>query len=218
MVLEIAGGISEDSGGVALSMTGTMDQVEKVIMDSVGAVKSLDENSAKINEMLVIIRDIADQTNLLALNAAIEAARAGEQGRGFAVVADEVRRLAERTTVATKDIQQTTKALHDDVLNVVGSMELSANNVRIAGADVKKSCDTIESIRVRAAELINHIGSVTSEASLQLSAASDIATNISHISDVIAEASISSEKMVSSAKNLADGADSLKTLTANFSL
>jgi len=218
IIREIADVISEDSGGVALSMTGTMDQVEKVITDSVAAVRSLDENSEKINEMLAIIRDIADQTNLLALNAAIEAARAGEQGRGFAVVADEVRGLAERTTEATKNIQRTTMALHDDVLNVVSSMELSARNVHTAGTDVKRACDTIDAIRVRTGELINHIGSVTFDASSQLSATSDIATNIRHISGVIAEASTSSEKMVSSAKNLADGADSLKTLTADFCL
>ncbi|MDR3579445.1 MAG: hypothetical protein P4L44_05760 [Oryzomonas sp.] len=104
------------------------------------------------------------------------------------------------------------------VLTTMVIIELSVDNVRSAGAGVKQSCGTIGSIRARTGEMIRLIVTVSSDTSSQLAAASDISTSISQISVVILNASTSSEEMVCSAKNLADGADNLKTLTANFSL
>ncbi len=217
-ISRLAGDISSDGERVILSMSGTMEKVEKVITSSAIAVKLLDNNSTKIGEIVGTIEDIADQTNLLALNAAIEAARAGEQGRGFAVVADEVRALAERTTHATKEIQLITKTLHNDVVKVVASMELSADNVHTADKGIQESCAVIESIRMRIIELGQHVENVASDASTQSSTASGMVDKIRLISGVVTESASGAENTVRSAQNLKESADSLRGLVAYFKL
>ena len=112
------------------SMSTIMQEIDTMVLSATEAVSDLGANSDRIGTIVVAIGEIADQTNLLALNAAIEAARAGEQGRGFAVVADEVRKLAERTTLATREIQGNIATLQSDVKNVAGAMEKSASSVQ----------------------------------------------------------------------------------------
>ena len=217
-ISRIACAIGSDSEKVITSMSGTMDRVEEVITDSAEAIKSLGENSTKIGAIVCTIEDIADQTNLLALNAAIEAARAGEQGRGFAVVADEVRALAERTTQATKEIQRITKTLNGDVEKVVSSMELNADNVHTAGIGVQDSCRTIDAICGRTRELGLLVGGVAADASAQASTASNMVRNIQLIARVITDSASGAELTVKSAQNLSGSADSLRTMAARFKL
>ncbi|MBK7091914.1 MAG: hypothetical protein IPH59_09365 [bacterium] len=106
-----------------------MNKIASVVQDSAATIQALAKSSDQIGEIISVIDDIADQTNLLALNAAIEAARAGEQGRGFAVVADEVRKLAERTTKATKEITDMIKGIQSDTKGAVVSMEQGIHEV-----------------------------------------------------------------------------------------
>jgi methyl-accepting chemotaxis protein len=214
----IAAAIGHDSEKVITSMSGTMDRVEEVITDSAEAIKSLGENSTKIGDIVGTIEDIADQTNLLALNAAIEAARAGEQGRGFAVVADEVRALAERTTQATKEIQRITQTLNGDVEKVVSSMEINADNVHTAGIGVQESCRTIDSIYTRTTELGRLVGGVTADASAQSVTASNMVKYIQLITRVITDSASGAELTVRSAQHLSGSADSLRTMAARFKL
>jgi methyl-accepting chemotaxis protein len=117
-------------GGAIVEQTLTkMQSIADSVRSSAGRVRELGASSEKIGRIIGVINDIADQTNLLALNAAIEAARAGEQGRGFAVVADEVRKLAERTTIATKEIAQMILNIQEETKLAVNSMDEGTKQV-----------------------------------------------------------------------------------------
>ena len=120
---------AEQGGKVVNDTVEGMKRIADVVHQGAETVRELGRSSDQIGEIISVIDEIADQTNLLALNAAIEAARAGEQGRGFAVVADEVRKLAERTTRATKEIAGMIKKIQSDTVGAVGSMERGTNEV-----------------------------------------------------------------------------------------
>ena len=118
-------------------------------------VQELGKNSDQIGEIIQVIDDIADQTNLLALNAAIEAARAGEQGRGFAVVADEVRKLAERTTKATKEIAVMIKKIQNDTNGAVLSIMQGTQEVEKGKELANKAGDSLKQIIIGAGEVVD---------------------------------------------------------------
>ncbi len=139
-------GVNSD---VISEVSGLTDEVS----NASGVLKRLEVDSGNIGAVLVLIRDIAEQTNLLALNAAIEAARAGEHGRGFAVVADEVRILAGKTQQATKDIQSIIEELQSHARNAVQMMEGSQNRVDVTQAQANKVNDVLNSIVETLSEL-----------------------------------------------------------------
>lgn len=138
----------EANSGLALVNNNLADieQLSKDIDHSMGIVNLLAEDSENINKVLFVIKGIAEQTNLLALNAAIEAARAGEQGRGFAVVADKVINIAKRTHDSTKEIESMIDRLQSGVSDTVNSMEVSHNNVRITVEKSAKVGEAFEHI------------------------------------------------------------------------
>jgi methyl-accepting chemotaxis protein len=199
-------------------MTAMMSEIEQTVVGTMDAVKALGVNSERIGGIVVAIEDIADQTNLLALNAAIEAARAGDQGRGFAVVADEVRRLAERTTQSTREIQAIIASLQGDVKNVVGSMERSANSVRIGTEDVQHSSRAISSIKEQIAPLLEYVSQVATAAEEQSATSTDINESMRQIIGVVKDAESGAHDSAHAADNLARSAQQLQEMVNRFKL
>ena len=209
-------GLVQNGEIVVGGMARTMEQIETMMVDATGAVRALGTNSEHIDEILSTISDIADQTNLLALNAAIEAARAGEQGRGFAVVADEVRSLAERTSKATQEIQKIITTLQNDVHKVISVMEHSGETVRNGGNEVQNSCEAIASIRREIELLHEHVSQVATAATEQSTTTSDITRNMHLISNVLQEAAAGAEQTKESAQGFAFSSDSLQQMVNQF--
>ena len=186
------------------------------VENSVQMIKSLEQNSLEIGSVIEVIKNISEQTNLLALNAAIEAARAGEQGRGFAVVADEVRSLAQRTKESTSVIQSTVEALQQGTINAVKSMEESG---REALATVEQSSATgqaLDSVLTTIIQITEMNRQVASAVGEQSEVVEDISTNLTAISaasDITAEAA--SETATASA-HISQLAEEQQKLVAGF--
>jgi twitching motility protein PilJ len=195
-----------------------MDSIRDQIQETSKRIKRLGESSQEIGSIVELINDIAEQTNILALNAAIQAASAGEAGRGFAVVADEVQRLAERASGATKRIETLVQTIQSDTNEAVSSMEQTTAEV-VAGArlaeDAGLALGEIEKVSNDLADLIQNI----SEAARQQSAA---ATNISATMNVIQEittqTSVGASQTAESIGNLAQLAADLRRTVADFKL
>jgi methyl-accepting chemotaxis protein len=190
--------------------------IADTVHDSSHLMASLGERSKHIGDIVEVIKDIADQTNLLALNAAIEAARAGEQGRGFAVVADEVRKLAERTSQATTEIGAMIGAIQREVEKAIRKMEEGTERVTVGVKFATKAGDALQTI-VRSVQglqtMVQEIASATEEMS---STSEQISADIDAIALVSKEASSGSEQIADSAADLAQLSTTLQRLVGRF--
>jgi methyl-accepting chemotaxis protein len=197
----------------------SVDKVKSIaqtIDQSAQLVKSLGERSNQIGEIVNVINDIADQTNLLALNAAIEAARAGEQGRGFAVVADEVRKLAERTGNSTSEIGDMVKSIQNEVHQVVVSMENITKEVK-AGVDLSTQAgDVLRSIVESADKLHLMVQQIASATEEMASTSEEINKDIEMISSLSADTSGNSGKIAKASNELSQLSVNLEGVIQGF--
>lgn len=182
-----AGDSAKHGGEVVVQTINGMNKIADVVMKSASTVQALGKSSEEIGEIVQVINDIADQTNLLALNAAIEAARAGEQGRGFAVVADEVRKLAERTAEATKQIGAMIKRIQRDTAGAVSSMKLGTEEVESGKVLADRAGESLKEIITVSEDVQTLIAQLARASSEQETTSADIARNIQHISSVAIE-------------------------------
>jgi len=195
-----------------------MDSIREQIQETSKRIKRLGESSQEIGDIVELINDIAEQTNILALNAAIQAAMAGEAGRGFAVVADEVQRLAERSGDATKQIEALVKGIQSDTKEAVSSMESSTAGV-VKGAQLAQnageSLEQIENVSKHLAELITNI---SDSAKQQASAANNISDTMNVIQEITTQTSAGTNETAASIGNLAELANELRRSVAGFKL
>ena len=197
---------------------GGMNAIRDQIQDTSKRIKRLGESSQEIGEITELISDITEQTNVLALNAAIQAASAGEAGRGFSVVAEEVQRLAERSADATRQIAALVKAIQTDTQDAVGAMERSTQGV-VEGAKLSDNAGTalteIDQVSRRLAELIEQISSSTSrEANL----ANVVADNIQHIFAVTEQTGEGTRTTAAQVRELSKMAEELSQSVARFKI
>ena len=195
-----------------------MDNIAKRVNESSNTVEGLGQRSDKIGAIVNTIQDIADQTNLLALNAAIEAARAGEQGRGFAVVADEVRALAERTTKATKEISAMIKSIQDETLTAVSSMSEGVGEVKRGTAETNRSGEALEDILNRINDLNMQVSQIATAAEEQTATTQEITSNIQMITDVVNHNVENARNTTHATGKLAEQVDELHKLVGHFRL
>ena len=195
-----------------------MDRINDAVRESSATIEQLGSKSDEIGEVINLINDIADQTNLLALNAAIEAARAGEHGRGFAVVADEVRKLAEKTTDATKGIGKTIKAMQEGAKHAVDAMEKGVKEVKLGAEEAKKSGDALKGILKQVGTVTAEVGQIAVAAEEQNTTTNEIAHNIQKISGIISETVNGITDNANAASRLADLSINLQKMVGKFKL
>jgi len=193
-----------------------MQHVSEAVGQSARIITELGKSSDQIGEIVRVIEDIADQTNLLALNAAIEAARAGEQGRGFAVVADEVRKLAERTTKATKEISDMIRQIQQDTKNAVTSMEEGTNQVTGGVNLANQTGEALEKIQEMVNQTASMIQQIAGAAEEQSTATGQIAGDLEAVAQAGREASNGVNESAKASRDLSVLASELHALVGTF--
>ncbi|WP_085813747.1 methyl-accepting chemotaxis protein [Geoanaerobacter pelophilus] len=209
---------ANEGGAVVQETIAGMARIAERVKDSARTVESLGERSEQIGNIIETIQDIADQTNLLALNAAIEAARAGEQGRGFAVVADEVRALAERTTKATREIGDMIKAIQDETRAAVGAMEEGVAEVERGTEFSQRSGEALQTILKQIGEVTMQINQIATAAEEQTATTSEITMNVQQVTEVVQQTASGAGETAAAAAQLASNAKVLEGLVRQFRL
>ncbi len=193
-----------------------MQRIASVVRESAESIGKLAKSADSIGEIIGVIDDIADQTNLLALNAAIEAARAGEQGRGFAVVADEVRKLAERTGKATGEITGMIKGIQTDTEEAVTSMETGITEVDSGRELADKAGTSLTEIVNMSQQVQDMIQQIATAAEEQSSAAEQISKNIENVASIARESATGAEQSATAAEELNRQAEGMQQMVSQF--
>lgn len=209
-----------------------MAAIDLIVQESVQKVKGLDKQSQDISKLISVIKDIADQTNLLALNAAIEAARAGEHGRGFAVVADEVRKLAEQVSVSVSDITEIVTSIQKESAIVADSLQVGYEEVAKGTSQIKTTGETFGAIDQAITEMVSNIQTITANLATMSNDSQEMSATIQEIASISEESaagaeqtsasteqtSTTMEEVARSSEDLSKVAEELNSLVRSFRL
>lgn len=207
-----------DSRNIVTNAATTVSQLVEDVERTSNSIAEIGKDTVDITNVLKVIGDIADQTNLLALNAAIEAARAGEQGRGFAVVADEVRALASRTQVSTAEIEQTLSKLQNGSTTTITAMESTKLTCKKTAESTTLVAKDLDAIALSVTQINDLNAQIATAAEEQSSVAGEITRNMASIREIVGELSASGEATASETINLAAANSQLKSVVGKFKL
>lgn len=207
---------SEEGGAVIQETLVSMKRIAETVQDAAAQIAELGQHSDQISSIVNVIKEIADQTNLLALNAAIEAARAGEQGRGFAVVADEVRLLAQRTANSTQEITEMIKKIQLGTRSAVSNMEIGVQQVSSGVEQASQAGEAIVAIRQASASVVGVVDQISLALREQTVASQDVARNVERIAQMSMENSEAVADTSRTAQGLQQLAVSLEKHVASF--
>ncbi|GIO27032.1 methyl-accepting chemotaxis protein [Ornithinibacillus bavariensis] len=216
--------MTEDGTKLMEDTTRQMLKIDQDVRDTVKKMKALDDKTKKITELVTVIRDVADQTNLLALNAAIEAARAGEHGKGFAVVADEVRKLAEQVSVSVTDITEIVNGIEEESKAVSESLTVSYEEVEHGTVQIAATGETLMNIKKAVNEMTDNISTITNNLTEIVAGSEKMQRSIEEIAAIseesaagVEETSASTEQTSSIMEEVAGSSEELAKLSEELS-
>jgi methyl-accepting chemotaxis protein len=215
-IAQQSGELSNQGERTARDTATEMGKIADAVNISSVSINHLGEESKKISDIVNTIKEIADQTNLLALNAAIEAARAGEQGRGFAVVADEVRKLAERTGASTLEITSMIGKIQVETKEAVAGMQEGTERVKGGVAMAQQAGESMANIRDGAQQVLASVSEISTALGEQSSAGGQVAKGVEQIAQMADENSSAVAEIAVTAEELAHLADSLQQAANQF--
>lgn len=209
---------AREGGAVVEQALAQMHSIAESVGGTAKKIGELGQSSDQIGRIAGVIDDIADQTNLLALNAAIEAARAGEQGRGFAVVADEVRKLAERTTTATKEIAGMITTIQEGTKGAVKAMEIGSQQVEEGVKSTARAGESLQQIIRMSEEVGSMITHIATAATQQLGATAEVNQSMEQIAKLVKESAVASQQSARACQDLSELALTLQNMVGSFKL
>ncbi len=213
-----SGDLATEGGNVVNETVTGMNSISEAVTSAAASIEELGKRGEQIGQIVEVINDIADQTNLLALNAAIEAARAGEHGRGFAVVADEVRKLADRTTKATEEIAQSIEAIQTETNEAVNRMNAGTEQVQHGVDRAQAAGESLNQIVGSAKEVATMIQSIAAAAEEQSAASEQVSRNVESINAVMKQSAEGAGQAAAAAAALSRNAEQLQGLVGQFKI